>query len=101
MEEIKSNDDLCGENENFIQTKFGYCFYTLDSPAFIYGLYIHPQYRRRGHSKILLKFVISAIRESGYTGEIHIEAEPEKESIGIKDLIRYYEQLGLVVDNKI
>jgi len=100
MKEIKSNDDLCSENENFIQNKFGYCFYTLESPAFIYGLYVHPQYRRHGHSKNLLKVVISAIRESGYTKEIHIEAEPKEDSIDISELINYYERMGLVVDNK-
>ncbi len=76
---------LCEEDENFIQTKFGYCFYTLDSRPLIYNLYVNPQYRRRGHSRELLESVIIAIRKDGYKGEIRIQAKPRDDSIGLAD----------------
>ena len=94
----KANDELCSENENFIQTKFGYCFYSLENPPFIYNLYIHPKYRGQGHSKWLLNLIIHEIREKGYTEEIHIQAEPKDNSISLTDLKKYYERMGLVVD---
>lgn len=91
------------ENENFIQTKFGYCFYSLNSTVFIYNLYVHPQYRRCGHSRMLLGLVINEIRKSGYEGEIFIQVEPREDSIKLTDLTKYYESMGLVIydQNKI
>ena len=91
------SEQLCTENENFIQTKFGYCFYTLDSLPFIYNLYVHPQYRRSGHSRVFLNLIISEIRKSGYKGEIYIQAEPKENSIGQADLENYYESMGLTI----
>lgn len=88
---------LCDEDENFIQTKFGYCFYTFDVPPIIYNLYVHPQYRRCGHSHELLKLVIAEIRKSGYEGEIRIDAEPKENSIGLADLMKYYKNMGLTI----
>ena len=88
---------LCAENENFIQTKHGYCFYALGSSPIIYNLYVHPQYRRHGYSKVLLGFVIGEIRKSGYKGEIHIQAQPREGSIGLEELTRYYKSMGLIV----
>jgi hypothetical protein len=44
------NDPLCEEGENFIQNKFGYCFYSLKSCPIIYNLYVQPQYRRHGRA---------------------------------------------------
>nr|DAQ35597.1 MAG TPA: acetyltransferase [Caudoviricetes sp.] len=92
-----TEEPLCKENENFIQNKFGYCFYTLDSTPFIYNLYVHPQYRRRGHSRALLELAVSEIRKSGYEGEILIQAEPKENSIGLADLTKYYMSMGLVI----
>ncbi|BAK99728.1 hypothetical protein OBV_25300 [Oscillibacter valericigenes Sjm18-20] len=92
-----SYDPLCAENENFIQNKFGYCFYSLGDQPFIYNLYVHPQYRRNGHSKILLGLVIREIRKSGYRGWVGIQAEPRENSIGLEDLTRYYKSFGLTV----
>lgn len=86
-----------GENENFIQTKFGYCFYSLDDCPFIYNLYVCPQYRRCGHSRMLLGLVINEIRKSGYEGEIRIQAKPREDSISLVDLTRYYKSMGLVI----
>jgi Lar family restriction alleviation protein len=92
-----AQDKLCREDENFIQTKFGYCFYTFDVPPIIYNLYVHPQYRRCGHSRELLKLVIAEIRKSGYEGEIRIDAEPKENSIGLADLMKYYKSMGLTI----
>lgn len=87
----------CQEDENFIQTKFGYCFYSLGDYPLIYNLYVHPQYRRCGHSRMLLQCVISEIRKTGYDGEIYIQAKPQESSIKLTDLIKYYESMGLVM----
>ena len=92
-----ANEPLCNENENFIQTKFGYCFYALGPCPLVYNLYVHPQYRRGGHSRTLLKLAINEIRKSGYKGTIGIQAEPREDSIGLVDLTRYYKSMGLTV----
>ena len=94
QEQLRTENEL-QENENFIQNKFGYCFYILDSCPVIYNLYVYPQYRRCGHSKILLQFVINEIRKTGYTGGIGIQAKPRENSISQNDLIKYYESIGL------
>lgn len=88
---------ICAENENFIQNKFGFCFYASNDCPFIYNLYVHTQYRRRGHSKELLRLVINKIRENGYDGKILIEARPKENSIGLADLTEYYKSLGLTI----
>lgn len=88
---------LCEENENFIQNKFGYCFYSLGYYPLIYNLYVHPQYRNCGNSKALLELVIREIRKSGYEGEIRIQAKPRENSIGMADLTKYYKGLGLAI----
>lgn len=85
------------ENENFIQNKFGHCFYTLGSDPLIYNLYVHPQHRRHGHSRMLLELVIAEIRRIGYKGEISIQAEPREGNIGLADLTKYYQGMGLAI----
>jgi len=92
-----ANDPLCEEGENFIQNKFGYCFYSLKFCPTIYNLYVQPQYRRHGYSKVLLGLVIGEIRKSGYKGEIEIQAEPRENSIGLEALTQYYKSMGLIV----
>ena len=88
---------------NFIHTPYGYCYYHLDKPVeeggtyLIYGLYVYPQYRRQGHSKRMLNFLIDEIRAAKYKGPICIKAQPEENSIDIKKLISYYESLNLTV----
>ena len=89
--------ELCEKIENFVQTKFGYCFYTLDSQPFIYNLYVHPKYRRCGYSRKLLEIVVNEIRRSGYGGKIRIQAKPREGSIGLATLARYYESMGFIV----
>jgi GNAT superfamily N-acetyltransferase len=93
----QESEPLYGENENFIQTKYGYCFYSLGNLTFIYNLYVHPQYRRCGHSRGLLRLVINEIRKSGYKGAIFIQAEPREDSIVLSDLMKYYKSMGLVI----
>lgn len=97
------NQSLLDESENFIQNKFGFCFYSLDSIPLIYNLYIHSRYRRCGHSRTLLELVINEIRKSGYSKEIFIQVEPRENSIELADLTKYYENMGLVIydQNKI
>lgn len=90
---------LCKEDENFIQNKFGYCFYTLDSQPLIYNLYVHPEYRHQGHSRELLELVISEVQRSGYEGKIRIQAKPRENSIQLATLIRYYKSMGFIVCN--
>lgn len=92
------NETELQEEEDYIQTKYGYCFYTLNPYPLIYNLYIHPKYRRQGYSKILLALVIEVIRKTGYGGRISIQANPREDSIGLSDLINYYKSLGLRVD---
>jgi len=88
---------VCREDENFVQMKFGYCFYTLSPCPFLYNLYVYPEYRRQGHSRELLKMAIFLIRENGYAGDIKIEVRPREGSIEDEILQRYYESLGLVI----
>lgn len=88
---------------NFIHTPYGYCYYCLDKPVseggtyLLYGLYVNPQYRRQGHAKRMLRFLIEEIQSFGYTGPIYIKAIPEEDSISVKDLAAFYESLGLSV----
>lgn len=91
------DEELCSENENFIQNKFGYCFYYLGPCPLVYNLYVHPQYRRSGHSKRLLELVIGEIRKNGYAGRINVQAKPRENSIRLKDLTKYYQCMGLFV----
>jgi GNAT superfamily N-acetyltransferase len=89
---------------NFIHTPYGYCYYHLDKPVseggtyLIYGLYVYPNYRRMGHSRRMLQFLIDEIKSTGYTGPIFIRAEPEENSISKNDLIQYYQSMGLEVN---
>lgn len=93
----QDNEPLCKEDENFIQTKYGYCFYAMGPRPIIYNLYVHPQYRRRGCSKALLEIAMCEIWKGEYKGEIHIQAEPREGSISRDDLMEYYDRMGLVV----
>lgn len=80
--------------ENFIQNKFGYCFYETKKTALIYNLYVHPEHRRKGMAKILLQHVVNEIRCMGYFGEIGIQVEP-REDIKKENIKKFYERMGL------
>lgn len=88
---------------NFIHTPYGYCYYDLDKPVsdggtyLIFGLFVYPEYRRNGHSKRMLQFLIDEIRGTGYSGPIYVKAKPEGNSIKVDTLSMYYRQMGLTV----
>lgn len=84
------------DNESFVQNEFGYCFYTFDNFPLIYGLYVYPEYRRQGKAKQLLQEVIDIMNEVGYD-EIYIEAKPKDNSIGLTELVDFYEKMGLII----
>jgi GNAT superfamily N-acetyltransferase len=88
-------------NTNFIHNKYGYCYYEIEEGKnpIVFNLFVHPEYRRRGHGKWLLDYVINEIRKTGYKGEINIEASPQEESIGLDRLTSFYQGLGLNVIN--
>jgi GNAT superfamily N-acetyltransferase len=85
--------------ENFIHNKYGYCYYSLkeNEPAIIFNLYVEPEYRRQGHARALISYVIREIRKTKYQNEILIKAEPRENSINIEDLITFYERMGLKI----
>lgn len=87
-------------NENFIHNKYGYCYYSVDQKsAIVFNLYVRPKYRRKGHARELIQFVINEIRKTGYAGEIQIEARPKRTKIDLKRLIQFYQGMGLKVLN--
>ena len=84
--------------EDFIQNRFGYCFYEIkEHSALIYNLYVHPEFRRQGKAKTLLKHAINEIREAGRKGEIEIESNPKEGSISSKKLNSFYNKIGLKI----
>lgn len=87
------------EHDNFIHDKHGYCYYSLEPNKipWIYNLYVEPQYRREGHARRLLNYVINVIHGTGYTGVIHVQAKPQEHSIELDALVRFYTDMGLSV----
>lgn len=100
----ESYDDYTslGENDDFIHTKYGYCYYSLeDGKATIYNLFIEPEYRKKGLARKLLEMVIDVIRNEGVTEDIEISAEPRDKSIDLESLKRFYRSMDLkIVKNK-
>jgi GNAT superfamily N-acetyltransferase len=88
-------------NDDFIHTKYGYCYFELEEGKcpIIFNLYVHPEYRRKGHARKLLQYVINEIMQTGYKGEIDIEAAPRENSIDRENLSCFYSALGLTVIN--
>lgn len=86
------------ENENFIQNKYGYCYYAInpDNTALIFNLYIDSIYRRKGHARHLIQLIINEIKNIN-NREIQIEADPQENSISKENLISFYEKMGLKV----
>lgn len=84
--------------EDFIQNRFGYCFYECKKDsALIYNLFVYPEFRRQGKAKRLLRLVINEIRDSGYAGAINITVSPKDESVNIDRLSSFYQILGLKI----
>lgn len=87
-------------DELFVENAFGYCFYelvceTYDNKPLIYNLYVYPEHRMHGEATHLLRLAISAIRDSGYAGEIVVEVQPRENSISVEKLSSFYESNGL------
>jgi GNAT superfamily N-acetyltransferase len=102
-QEAKTETPELRGTENFYHDKYGYCYYEVvpGKNPIIYNLYVEPQYRRQGHSKRLLRIVINKFKQSGYTGEIEIEASPREGSISREKLVSFYVGMGLkVIDSK-
>lgn len=95
---IMSDLTSFGIDENFIQNKFGYCFYTKneDHPI-VYNLFVHPECRKSGAARKLVSMVIREIREDGYSGQIFIQAESTDKSVDLQKLISFYIRMGLTV----
>ena len=94
-------NSICKEKwiQSTFNTEFGRCSY-YHAPGYIpciYGLYVEKAHRRRGHARMLLRTVVAEIRESGYAGDINIEAVPTEHSISSKKLVAFYESEGLTV----
>jgi GNAT superfamily N-acetyltransferase len=61
----------------------------------IFNLYTEPEYRRKGHARNHLQFVINLIRRAGFEGAIEIEVEPFEEGIDSEKLRLFYKKMGL------
>ena len=87
--------------DNFIHNKYGYCYYEIeqDKTPLIFNLYVYPQYRKQGHARKILEFVMNEIRQTGYTGMINIEVSPREDSISRESLAGFYSSLGLNLIN--
>lgn len=90
--------------DKFVHTQHGYCCYMVNSSseAWLYNLFVEPQYRRCGHARNLLNMAIAEIRRSAvggtnFTGTIFIEATPTSDIPPMK-LIAFYKSLNLCVD---
>lgn len=85
-------------DENFIQNKFGYCFYAQNGGLpLVYNLFVHREYRGRGAARRLVLMVIKEIRENGYTGKIFVQAKPMEASVDPQKLINFYSSIGLTI----
>ena len=82
--------------ETYISTHYGYCYYDLKNHL-IYNLYVYPDYRNKGYAKRLLQYATNEIRQTGYAGNIYIQADPRGDSISRNNLISFYERMGLLI----
>ncbi|MFZ3150263.1 MAG: GNAT family N-acetyltransferase [Anaerolineaceae bacterium] len=96
------SDSISETNEDFIHTKFGYCYFEMEfgKNPIVFNLYVHPEYRKTGQAKKLLQYVINEIRQTGYSGVIDIEATPREQSIDRDKLSDFYSGMGLHVLEK-
>ena len=101
LEAINKERQYIEINDDFIHNKYGYCYYEIEpgKNPIIFNLFVNPQYRRRGHAKWLLQYVINEIRKTGYNGEIGIEASPRENAIE-KDKLSNFHFIILVCNRK-
>lgn len=96
VEVDRSRPIKLNEDENFIQNKYGYCFYSHGDRPMLFNLYVNPEYRGDGNSRKLIKLAISEIRDTGYRGEIGVEVKP-RPGIDSERLKMYYKEFGLSI----
>ena len=83
--------------DRFIHTEYGYCYYCVDCDgAWVWGLYIEKDMRKRGCARRILSIIANEIKSISPTVPIYIEPEPEENSIGLTDLISFYEEFGFI-----
>jgi predicted GNAT family acetyltransferase len=91
-----------------VKSKIGYCKYIIEPNKYFVGygnkelaviwhLYIYPEYRKQGKAKEILKYIIDKIRNTGYKGDIGIQANPQENSISQRELEKFYKNLGLKI----
>lgn len=87
------------EHDNFFHDKHGYCYYSIEpgKKPVIFNLYVEPEYRRHGHARRILAYVIGEIRKAGYQGDIEIEVCPRENSILLGQLVAFYKMMGLEI----
>ena len=82
--------------ENFVQNKYGYCFYEIMDTALVYNLRVHKKFRSKNKAEVLIKHVVNEIRWTGYSGPIFVEVAPES-WLDVNRLKSFYERNGLTV----
>ena len=81
---VSEADELRDEQDEFVHTKYGWCYYTHAKPTpLIYNLFVHPEYRGLGKGKRLLKMAVFEIMSNGHVAgdTIQIEASPTEPGI--------------------
>ena len=85
--------------QDFYHNRYGWCYYDLTPgrAPLIYGLHVEPECRRQGHARHLLGRVIDIIRDTGYEGQIEIEANPSEPNVTREQLVAFYRSMNLNV----
>jgi GNAT superfamily N-acetyltransferase len=85
-----------------IETTKGYVYWDLVTEneidcIEIHNLYVDPKYRGQGFARTLLTCAIAMIKKQYPELKIEISADPKEPEIDIKQLVKFYESLGLFV----
>ena len=85
--------------ENFIHTKYGYCYWAMqpNKIPIIFNLYTEPKFRRKGHAREHLQYIIKEIRNTGYAGNIEIEGPSFYDGVRSQWIAGFYKSMGLAV----
>ena len=89
------------KKEDFIQNRYGYCYYHVyrnKNKALIYGLYIHKRHRGKGKAKLLLQHVINEIKSLYDIEVINIFVQGKK-GLDTEKISNFYKRMGLSVKN--
>lgn len=86
--------------EHYINTNYGYCYFQLAPFPAIYNLYVYPEYRGKGLSERLLAMIIFEIESNLGDVEIFIEVDPMENCMSKEKLKEFYISMGLtILDN--